>query len=105
MAILSLVGKQMKNMVGIAGKMFTTLAEANVNIEMISQGASEINISCVINEFNADKALKIIHDQLLPLSPPALLLHDQLLPQSSPTLSLHVPKAPPALSIHDQLLP
>ncbi|CAG8693234.1 2603_t:CDS:2, partial [Acaulospora colombiana] len=50
MAILSLVGKQMKNMVGIAGKMFSTLAAANVNIEMISQGASEINISCVIDE-------------------------------------------------------
>lgn len=39
MAILSLVGKQMKNMVGIAGKMFSTLGEHNVNIEMISQGA------------------------------------------------------------------
>jgi aspartate kinase len=38
MAILSLVGKQMKNMVGVAGKMFSTLGENNVNIEMISQG-------------------------------------------------------------------
>ena len=38
MAILSLVGKQMKNMPGIAGKMFSTLGENNVNIEMISQG-------------------------------------------------------------------
>ena len=38
MAILSLVGKQMKNMVGIAGKMFSTLGENDVNIEMISQG-------------------------------------------------------------------
>ena len=38
MAILSLVGKQMKNMVGIAGKMFSALGENNVNIEMISQG-------------------------------------------------------------------
>ncbi|CAG8445710.1 6619_t:CDS:2 [Scutellospora calospora] len=75
MAILSLVGKQMKNMVGIAGKMFTTLAAANVNIEMISQGASEINISCVIDEFNAEKALNVIHDQLLNTS--------QLLPQTT----------------------
>src|SRR6185369_1776510 len=65
MAILSLVGKQMKNMVGIAGKMFTTLASSNVNIEMISQGASEINISCVIDEENADRALKEIHEHLL----------------------------------------
>ncbi len=38
MAIVSLVGKQMKNMVGIAGRMFSTLGENNVNIEMISQG-------------------------------------------------------------------
>lgn len=38
MAILSLVGKQMKNMVGVAGRMFSTLGENNVNIEMISQG-------------------------------------------------------------------
>jgi aspartate kinase len=38
MAILSLVGKQMKNMIGVAGKMFSTLGDHNVNIEMISQG-------------------------------------------------------------------
>ena len=38
MAIVSLVGKDMKNMPGIAGKMFSTLGENNVNIEMISQG-------------------------------------------------------------------
>ena len=38
LTILSVVGKQMKQMVGIAGKMFSTLAESNVNIEMISQG-------------------------------------------------------------------
>ncbi|RYP16202.1 hypothetical protein DL765_005260 [Monosporascus sp. GIB2] len=47
MAILSLVGAEMKNMIGISGRMFSTLGEHNVNIEMISQGASEINISCV----------------------------------------------------------
>jgi aspartokinase len=44
MAILSLVGRRMRNMVGVAGKMFSTLARANVNIEVISQGASEVNI-------------------------------------------------------------
>lgn len=38
MAILSLVGTRMKRMVGIAGRMFSTLGEHNVNIEMISQG-------------------------------------------------------------------
>ncbi|KAI8974280.1 Aspartate/glutamate/uridylate kinase [Pilobolus umbonatus] len=65
LAILSLVGKQMKNMVGIAGMMFSTLASAGVNIEMISQGSSEINISCVIDERSAITAMNVIHDHLL----------------------------------------
>ncbi|KAI5888665.1 aspartate kinase [Schizophyllum commune H4-8] len=69
MAILSLVGKQMRNMVGIAGRMFTTLAQGNVNIEMISQGASEINISCVIEARDAVKALNLIHQSCLNIKP------------------------------------
>lgn len=69
MTILSLVGKQMRNMVGISGKMFTTLADGNVNIEMISQGASEINISCVIDARDAVKALNLIHQSCLMIKP------------------------------------
>lgn len=65
MSILSLVGKQMRNMVGIASRMFFTLAEANINIEMISQGSSEINISCVINQNHSLLALNEIHRILL----------------------------------------
>ncbi|KIO33744.1 hypothetical protein M407DRAFT_240904 [Tulasnella calospora MUT 4182] len=68
MAILSLVGKQMKHMVGIAGRMFSSLAEGNVNIEMISQGASEINISCVIEAKDSVKALNIIHQNCLQIA-------------------------------------
>ncbi|KAG0648595.1 Aspartate kinase FUB3 [Hyphodiscus hymeniophilus] len=64
MAILSLVGAEMKHMVGIAGRMFSTLGEHNVNIEMISQGASEINISCVIEAFEATRAMTILHTNL-----------------------------------------
>lgn len=44
MAILSLVGAEMKNMTGIAGRMFSTLGENNVNIEMISQGVYAPNL-------------------------------------------------------------
>ena len=39
MAILSLIGLQLKRSIGIAGKMFTALGENNINIEMISQGS------------------------------------------------------------------
>jgi hypothetical protein len=72
MAILSMVGKQMRNMVGIAGRMFTTLAQGNVNIEMISQGANEINISCVIDGRDAIKALNLIHQSCLQIKPEGL---------------------------------
>ena len=64
-----MVGKQMRNMVGIAGRMFTTLAQGNVNIEMISQGANEINISCVIDGRDAVKALNLIHQSCLNIKP------------------------------------
>ena len=65
-----LVSHQMRNMVGIAGKMFTTLVEGNINIEMISQGVSEINISCVIESREAGaKALNLIHQSCLQIKP------------------------------------
>ncbi|KAG1738712.1 Aspartate/glutamate/uridylate kinase [Suillus lakei] len=69
MAILSLVGQQMRNLVGISGRMFTSLSQGNVNIEMISQGASEINISCVIEGRDAVKALNLIHQSCLQIKP------------------------------------
>ncbi|KAF5389781.1 hypothetical protein D9757_006015 [Collybiopsis confluens] len=70
MAILSLVGREMRHLVGIAGRMFTTLGNGNVNIEMISQGASEINISCVIEARDSVKALNLIHQSCLQLAAP-----------------------------------
>ncbi|KAG0707898.1 Aspartate/glutamate/uridylate kinase [Suillus ampliporus] len=69
MAILSLVGQQMRNLIGISGRMFTSLGQGNVNIEMISQGASEINISCVIEGRDAVKALNLIHQSCLQIKP------------------------------------
>lgn len=65
MAILSLVGQGMRHSVGIAGEMFSRLAKAGINIEAISQGASEINITCAIEDSYSDKALKAVHEMLL----------------------------------------
>lgn len=64
MAIISLVGRQLRSMVGISGRFFSTLGENGINIEMISQGASEINISCVIEEKDAGRALNVVHTHL-----------------------------------------
>src|SRR5262249_42902534 len=56
-AIVALVGEGMKYAKGTAGKLFSTLGRAGVNVEMISQGASEMNISCVVREEDAQKSL------------------------------------------------
>lgn len=61
-AILAIVGEGMKLATGTAGKLFSTLGAAGVNIEMISQGASEINISCVVKEEQAVAGLNAVHD-------------------------------------------
>jgi len=65
LAILSLVGRGQKHCVGLAGQMFSELGREKINIEMISQGASEINISCVIEDAHADRALQVIHNALV----------------------------------------
>lgn len=70
-AILAMVGEGMKFAKGTAGRMFTSLGEAGVNIEMISQGASEINISCVIKEEDAEAGLKAVHHAFLEDGSPA----------------------------------
>ncbi len=63
LAILALVGENMKNHQGLSGKMFSTLGKNNVNIRAIAQGASEKNISAVINSDDAKKALNALHEE------------------------------------------
>lgn len=63
LCIVALVGEQMKNHQGISGKMFSTLGKNNVNIRAIAQGASERNISVVINESDVKKALNVLHER------------------------------------------
>ena len=77
MCILSLVGK-LQHMVGIAGRMFSTLADGDVNIHMISQGSSEINISCVIDGRDAVKALNLIHQSCLQIKPEGAMGRSEL---------------------------
>jgi aspartokinase/homoserine dehydrogenase 1 len=52
----------MKNHQGLSGKMFSTLGKNNVNIRAIAQGASERNISAVINNRDVNKALNTLHE-------------------------------------------
>ena len=63
LAIIALVGDNMKNHQGISGRMFSTLGKNNVNIRAIAQGASEKNISTVIANKNIKKALNSLHNE------------------------------------------
>ena len=63
LCIIALVGDNMKNHQGLSGKMFSALGKNNVNIRAIAQGASEKNISAVINKNDAKKALNTLHEQ------------------------------------------
>ncbi|MDO6599887.1 bifunctional aspartate kinase/homoserine dehydrogenase I [Tenacibaculum sp. 1_MG-2023] len=63
LAIIALVGDNMKNHQGLSGQMFSSLGKNNVNIRAIAQGASEKNISAVITSADAKKALNTLHEQ------------------------------------------
>nr|WP_299172243.1 bifunctional aspartate kinase/homoserine dehydrogenase I [uncultured Allomuricauda sp.] len=63
LAIIALVGDNMKSHQGLSGKMFSTLGKNNVNIRAIAQGASERNISAVIKKVDVKKALNSLHER------------------------------------------
>ncbi|SFW46200.1 aspartate kinase [Sinomicrobium oceani] len=63
LAIIALVGDNMKSHQGLSGKMFSALGQNNVNIRAIAQGASERNISAVIHKSDVKKALNTLHER------------------------------------------
>lgn len=60
--IVAIVGEGMKGVPGIAGKMFYSLGQQGVSVRAIAQGASEHNISLVIDAKQQARALNLIHD-------------------------------------------
>lgn len=61
LSILAIVGENMKNTPGIAGKLFGGLSKNGINIVAIAQGSSELNVSVIIKESHLSKALKALH--------------------------------------------
>ncbi len=62
LAIVALVGDNMKSHTGIAGRMFSALGKNGVNIRAIAQGSSERNISSVIASVDVIKAVNVLHE-------------------------------------------
>ncbi len=61
-SIVAIVGQNMRNTPGIAGKLFSVLGRNGINIRAIAQGTSELNISFVISKQDENKALNVIHE-------------------------------------------
>lgn len=62
LATVAVVGENMKHTPGIAGKLFNSLGRSGISVIACAQGASETNISFVVNGDNLRKALNVIHD-------------------------------------------
>ena len=63
LAVVALVGDNMKSHTGISGKMFGTLGRNGVNIRAIAQGSSERNITAVISLQDVKKAINVLHEE------------------------------------------
>jgi len=62
LAIVAIVGENMKHATGVAGKLFNTIGKNGINIIAIAQGASELNISWVVKISDLRKTLNVVHE-------------------------------------------
>ena len=62
MLFRSVVGRGMRATRGTAGRIFSALAHARVNVKMIDQGSSELNIIIGVSKCDFEKAIKAIYD-------------------------------------------
>ncbi|HSA84155.1 MAG TPA: aspartate kinase [Patescibacteria group bacterium] len=60
-ALVAVIGANMKGLPGIAGKTFSALGDARINIIAIAQGSSELNISFIVQSEEMEKAVQSIH--------------------------------------------
>jgi len=61
LAVVAVVGEGAPRRVGLAGHVFTLLGGVAIPVEMISQGASRVNLSFVVAEEDADRAVRLLH--------------------------------------------
>jgi aspartate kinase len=61
--VIAAMGANMKGTLGVASRVFTAQARNRINIRMIAQGSSELNISFVVKEKDGKAAVQAIHDE------------------------------------------
>ena len=62
LALIAVVGRGMKRTRGTAGRIFSALAHAHVNVKMIDQGSSEMNIIIGVENRDFETAIRAIYD-------------------------------------------
>ena len=65
LALIAVVGRGMKSQRGTAGRIFSALAHANINVKMIDQGSSELNIIIGVSNDDFENAIKAIYDSFV----------------------------------------
>ena len=61
-SIIALIGSGMRGTVGVASKVFTAIEKNKVNVSMITQGSSELNLALVVKNSDTNTAVRAIHD-------------------------------------------
>jgi len=61
-AIIALIGSGMRGTVGVASKVFTAIQKNKVNVSMITQGSSELNLAFVVKNSDANSAVRALHN-------------------------------------------
>src|SRR5215213_11118151 len=62
-AIIAVVGSGMRGIKGVAAKVFGSVARRNINVMMIAQGSSELNLAFVVNDNDCEQAVRALHDE------------------------------------------
>lgn len=62
-AVVAVVGSGMRGIKGVAARVFNAVAKRNVNVIMIAQGSSELNLAFVVKDSDCEQAVRALHDE------------------------------------------
>ena len=65
LALIAVVGRGMRSTRGTAGRIFSALAHANINVKMIDQGSSELNIIIGVSDWDFENAIRAIYNMFV----------------------------------------
>ena len=65
LALVAIVGRNMKKKVGVSGKLFTTLADNNINVKMMDQDPLELSIIVGVSNNDYEKSISVLYDALV----------------------------------------